>query len=135
MSNLASEVQNEVDALHRFFVGWFTGAIPLDALEAEVLARFDRDFRLISPTGDCLTLEELQAALRGSHAANPGLRISIRNVKVHRVLDSHVLATYEEWQQNAPGSAQSDSARISTVLFHRSQSLRWLHVHETWLPE
>lgn len=134
-SNLESKVRDEVEALHRFFVGWFSGILPISAFETEFLARFDRDFLLIPPAGTLLTLDNFQTALRRSHATNPDFRIAIRNVKVHRVLDSHILATYEEWQRNALASKPPENARIATVIFARSQSLQWLHVHETWLPE
>ncbi len=134
-STLESKVRNEVEALHRFFVGWFSGALPINSFEPEFLARFDRDFLLIPPAGALLTLGELQTALQRSHASNPDFRIAIRNVKVHRVLDNHILATYEEWQRNALASKPPDNARITTVIFSQAQSLQWLHVHEIWLPE
>ena len=134
-SELESRVREEIESLHEFFVGWFTGKLPTDALETEFLPRFDADFHLIPPTGDLLTLRELQAALRRSHAANPDLQICIRNVTVHRVLNDVVVATYEEWQQHAPTAAALNSARISTVVLDQARSLKWLHVHEAWLPE
>jgi len=134
-SELESRVRDEVEALHEFFVGWFTGKLPLGALEKEFLPRFDADFHLIPPTGDLLTLGELQAALHRNHAANPDLQIAIRNVTVHKVLNDIVVATYEEWQRHEPASANLNSARISTVVLDQARSLKWLHVHEAWLPE
>ena len=134
-STLEEEVRHEIEGLHKFFVGWFTGTLPISAFETEFLARFDPDFLLIPPAGVLLTLDEFQTALRRSHATNPAFRIAIRNVKVHRVKDNHVLATYEEWQRNALASKPPDNARIATVMFARSKALQWLHVHETWLPE
>lgn len=134
-ASLESKVRNEVEALHRFFVGWFSGKLPLNAFELEFLARFDREFRLIPPAGVLLTLDKFKTALYRSHASNPDFRIAIRNVKVHQLLDGHILATYEEWQRNALASKPPDNARIATVIFNNTQPLRWIHVHETWLPE
>ena len=46
-----------------------------------------------------------------------------------------IVATYEEWQRNALASKPADNARIATVLFRKEESLKWLNVHETWMPE
>jgi hypothetical protein len=131
---LEARVRDEVEALHRFFVGWFSGALAPDIFEAEFLARFDLDFVLIPPGGVFLSLDDFRASLRQAHASNPNFRIAIRNVKLQRTLDDHVVATYEEWQRNAIASTPADNGRIATVIFEKP-SLKWLHVHETWLPE
>lgn len=134
-SELESVIRDEVEALHVFFVGWFSGMLPVDDFEKEFLSRFDEEFLLIPPAGALLSLAEFQSAVRRSHGTNPDFRIAIRNVKLHRVLDDHVLATYEEWQRNALASTPPDNARIVTVIFRKAQSLQWVHVHETRLPE
>jgi hypothetical protein len=46
-----------------------------------------------------------------------------------------VLATYEEWQRNALASKPADNGRIATVVFKIGDPLKWVHIHETWLPE
>jgi len=134
-SKLESKIRSEVEALHKFFVGWFSGTLSTNVFESEFLERFDRDFLLIPPAGTVLTLEDFQSVVRSANAINPDFRIAIRNVQVHRVLDSHILATYEEWQRNALASKPPKSARIASVIFEQSESLKWLHIHETWLPE
>ena len=128
-------VRDEIEALHAFFVGWFSGSLAESALERDFLVRFSEDFRLIPPAGKRLRLDELTAGIKGSYGANPDFRIAIRAVHVHSVFDDHVLATYEEWQRNALASTPADNGRISTVLFRQEERLKWLHVHETWLPE
>ena len=127
-------VREEVEALHRFFVDWFTGAVAADTFEAGFLARLDPDFVLIPPAGEVLTLELLAGAVRERHASNPDFRIAIRNVRVRRVWDSTVLATYEEWQRNALATTPPDNARVASVLFRAGEPLCWLHVHETRMP-
>lgn len=134
MTSIAAAVQKEVEALHQFFVGWFSGALPTSEFEAGFLSRFDSEFLLIPPAGSKLTLSDLAASVRRGHASNPDFRIAIRNVRIHHVLDGHILATYQEWQRNALASTPPDNARIATVLFENSDRLRWLHIHETWLP-
>jgi hypothetical protein len=128
-------VRDEVEALHVFFVGWFSGMLPADAFETEFLGQFDEEFILIPPAGTLLSLADFQSAVRRSHGTNPDFRIAIRNVKVRRVMDDHVLATYEEWQRNALASTPPDNARIVTVIFRKALPLKWVHVHETRLPE
>lgn len=39
-STIESEVRDEVVALHRFFVEWFTGVSPNDAIETDFLSHF-----------------------------------------------------------------------------------------------
>jgi hypothetical protein len=132
---LLDEVQAEIEALHEFFVGWFGGRLPKDRFEPDFLARFDPDFILVPPAGTTLGLGILAESVRSSHASNPDFRISIRNVHVRRVLDGHVLATYEEWQRNALASTPPDNGRVASVLFRNERPFVWLHIHETWLPE
>jgi hypothetical protein len=73
--------------------------------------------------------------VQAGYNTNPTFRIAIRNVTVRRVLGGEVLATYEEWQRNALASTPPENARIATVLFKNSDSLEWLHIHETKMPE
>jgi hypothetical protein len=134
-STIESQVRDEIEALHRFFVDWFTGAAPNDAIETDFLNRFDPDFLLIPSGGTILTLDAFESTLRLSHGTNPDFRIAIRNVTIRRNLDDCIVATYEEWQRNALASTPPDNARIATVLFKRARPLRWLHVHETRLPD
>lgn len=127
-------VRREIEALHHFFVGWFTGALPETAFCAGFLDRFSDDLVFIPPAGHLLGLDDLAAAVRGRYASNPHFRISIREVCVHRRSDRFILATYEEWQRNALASTPPDNARVVTVLFTCTEPLKWLHIHETWFP-
>ena len=34
----------------------------------------------------------------------------------------------------ALASTPPDNARVATVMFHHADRLKWLHVHETWMP-
>ena len=132
--NVETKARQEIEVLHEFFVGWFSGALPESEFEPAFLSRFDPDFILIPPAGSQKGLEDLASAVRSARATNPDFRIEIRQVVVRRVLDQHILATYEEWQRNALASTPPDNARTATVLFENTNPLRWLHVHETWLP-
>jgi len=132
---LEAQVRTEIEALHEFFVGWFTGALPESAFQEGFLDRFDADFILVPPAGVTLGIDELASGVHGAHATNPEFRIAIRNVRVRRVHGDWVLASYEEWQRNALASTPPDNGRAATVLFEIGEPMRWLHVHETWLPD
>ena len=132
--NVQERVRLEVEALHEFFVGWFTGAIEESVFETEFLDRFEDDLVFIPPAGRLLGLEDLATAVRERYNSNRDFRIAIRRVQVHRVFDEYVLATYEEWQRNALASTPPDNGRAATVLFRDAERLKWLHIHETWLP-
>ncbi len=132
--SIEHRVREEIEALHRFFVGWFTGALAESDFERGFLARFDPAFLLIPPAGTLLGLDALASSIRAGHGSNPRFRIAIRNVRVHRAAGGVVLATYEEWQRNALASRPPDNARIATVWLEDAEPLRWLHVHETWMP-
>ena len=128
-------VKKEIEALHEFFVAWFTGKTAEREFDAGFLARFDPDFHLIQPAGVVSDLKDIASSVRDGYASNPNFKIAIRNIQTRRVFDGHILATYEEWQRNALASTPPDNARLATVLFADTQPLRWLHIHETWMPK
>lgn len=133
-NDLLETVRLEIEQLHRFFVGWFSGTLPASAFESEFLPRFSEDMVFIPPAGRLLGLDNLATAVRERYSSNPDFRIAIRQVQIHRQFDNHVVASYEEWQRNALASTPADNGRLATVLFHCSEPLKWLHIHETWLP-
>ena len=100
---LESAVREEIEALHRFFVAWFSGSVPTSdsVFEAEFLRRFDEHFVLVPPAGTVLRLSVLATNIRSAHGSNPDFRIAIRGVTIHRAWGTYILATYEEWQRNA----------------------------------
>jgi len=64
-------VKHEIKALHEFFVAWFTGRASTSRFDAEFLARFDPDFRLIQPAGHLLKLNDIADAVHSRYASNP----------------------------------------------------------------
>lgn len=136
---IALQCQTEIVELHRFFVGWFNGDLPdTDAAWSQFENAVDPDFTLISPDGMVLAREVLLGALRGRNASHPpedGFHIWIKNFTCRHAGETHVVVTYEEWQR----LKGEERARLSTAVFVRRPStpngVRWLHVHETWLPD
>ena len=134
MSGLEDRVRREVEDLHAFFVGWFSGALAADVFEDAFLARFAPDLVFVPPAGRLLGRDDLAGAVRAGHDSNPDFRVRIRNVVLRRELPGFAIATYEEWQRNALASTPPDNGRLATVVFAVGERLRWCHIHETWLP-
>jgi hypothetical protein len=131
---IESAIRQEIESLHEFFMGWFSGRLSMDVFDAQFTQHMDPEFVLIPPSGELLTLANLSAGLRAAHGSNPDFRIAIREVHVRRATGHHVLVTYQEWPRHALASVPEDNGRVSTALFDAAGELRWLHVHETWLP-
>jgi hypothetical protein len=132
---LENKIRQDVEDLHDFFVGWYNGTLPESAFETEFAARLDPAFTIIMPNGVELDHDALSFAMRDSFGKNPGFRIEIRKLRLVHASEATAVATYEEWQYLGPDEADYTSARISSVVFSRSDRLKWLHVQETWLPE
>ena len=135
MSSLETDVRTEVEDVHRFFVRWFTGTAERRELNDLFVSRLDDDVIFLSPDGHRMGRDGLVGMFQNAHGNNPDFRIAIRDVTVQRDLGEHVLATYTEWQKAARSSALAENARFTTVLLKKAQPFRWLHIHETWLPE
>ena len=123
--------ETEIVELHEFFEGWLGGTLPGsdDAFE-----RFERaigdTFTFIGPDGTFLERAELVSFLRAAHGSRPGLRIRIKNPKLHHQLGELSIVTYEEWQEVGPAV----TSHLSSATFRsRGEGLEWVHVHETWL--
>jgi len=131
---LDERCQGEIEELHQFFEGWLSGRFPKTG---EAFGRVERvlapGFRLIHPSGEQRTREEVLSGLRQAHGSQPSLTIEIREPALLRSGGETALAIYEEWQT----SEKRTDGRISTVQFGREENLPnglvWQHVHETWL--
>lgn len=135
MPDLEAAIRTEIEDLHVFFVEWFTSAAPKEQLETRFSPAMDANVVFVSPDGARLSRADLMTGFSGAHGANPDFRIAIRDVKIQREVGDLVLATYTEWQRGAARSERAESGRFTTVLMTRAAPHRWLHVHETWLPE
>ncbi|PRP95842.1 hypothetical protein ENSA5_37110 [Enhygromyxa salina] len=139
-SETANRVRAEIEALHEFFVSWFTGAVENDddVFQRGFARRFDPGFVLVPPAGTLMSLPRLTRAIREGYGQNPDFRIAIREVVLRREIGDLVLVTYEEWQRNAKASTPADNGRAATAVFKADRvapgGLAWLHVHECWLP-
>lgn len=127
------QIEKEIIRLHVFFEDWFNGTIDLsDETFRQFADSMAPSFSIVAPSGAHLSRHQILESVYGAYNKRPGTRISIANPRVVYHADGHLLAMYEEWQ-NDQGI---EKGRLSSVLFKIDQDqLIWLHVHETWLPE
>jgi hypothetical protein len=126
--------RDEIEALHAFFEAWLRGTCPAtDKAFDRARRALAPTFRLIHPSGDWRTRDDILTGLRGAYGQRPGLTIDVRDVRVQDTGDQLGVATYEEWQHDR----SSTDGRLSTVVFRREadapNGLRWVHVQETGL--
>lgn len=130
--------EREIVELHQFFADWFNGS--LDDTD-EAFARFERvldpRFVIVGPDGSMHDRTSILALVRDAHASvdpDQPMRIWVQSVRVGAMSRDHAIVTYEEWQERAGASR----GRLSTAIFQPADEapngVRWLHVHETWLP-
>jgi len=119
----------EVRELHAFFARWFAGTA--ESGELERLDVLDESFRMIGPDGRQQTVDEVRSAIEDAHGRR-SMQIEIRNVRVH---PTALVGSYEEWQT----SDGVVTGRISSAVMAADPStpngLRWMQLHETWLPD
>ncbi|MFT5131863.1 MAG: hypothetical protein ACI9SC_000325 [Gammaproteobacteria bacterium] len=132
--HLENDVRTEIEEMHQFFVDWFSGKAEQSVFD-EFTARFDSNVKYIGTNGSLLDRAALLDFLGGARGIGSDFRIAIRDVKVQQLSDSHVIATYTEWQRHATFSDRPENGRLTTVVLSMSKPFRWLHIHETWLPE
>ncbi|MEE9413267.1 MAG: hypothetical protein V3V22_09480 [Methylococcales bacterium] len=133
--SIQEQIRIEIEDLHEFFCDWFAGKLPKTDFDAKFTTRFVDDLVFIPPGGKLLGLADLGSLIYQGYASNPRFHIQIREVTVRREFDGFVLATYEEWQRNALASQPPDNGRVATVVFKSGDPLKWMHIHETWLPK
>ena len=132
---LERAVRREVEDVHAFFTRWFSGAGSEDELGAFFAPRLDRGLIFISPDANHLDRQGLLGMFDGAHGSNPPFRVEIRDVSLVHDLDDCIVATYTEWQWAAKSSSRSNNGRLTTVVLAKQQPFKWMHIHETWLPE
>ena len=134
-------VAKEVIQLHEFFEDWFRGNCnDTDRVfKRRLLSRMDIDFHIILPNGENYYGDQFWPAMREQHGANPDFEISLRNFsRKLQIGRKTFVVNYEEWQKNAKNSRPANNGRISTAVFvvdnTAPNGVKWVHVHETWLP-
>ncbi|MEO0681668.1 MAG: hypothetical protein AAF192_14780 [Pseudomonadota bacterium] len=135
--DLAALAVEEAHDLHRFLQDWLTGDRPRDGF-ARFADAMAPELEVTSPLGTATGRDALLPEFEGLHGAlaaqRDAFRIWVENAECRQVFGDVALVTYEEWH----ALEGATSARRSTVLYRRAPDapggVRWLHVHETWLP-
>lgn len=124
--------RTEIEALHDFFVAWYTGrADGVDRLEAVLAPHFE----MVTPDAERVGRGEVIDSVRATgDAYDPGaFDIDIKHFDAVDIHEGHAVARYEEWQHTPDGT----NSRLSTVFFRADSDapngLSWVTVHETWL--
>jgi hypothetical protein len=136
---LAEAVAREIEALHGFFVAWFSGSLPntQDILDRQLSARLAADFTYLPPGGTLLERSDLIASLRPAHGSNPAFRIKIGEIEVIAAHGDLAVVRYLEQQTNARNTEPADNARRTTAVLRRADDApfgwRWQHVQETFV--
>lgn len=135
-------VAKEIIDLHVFFEDWFRGNCNDSdrVFKNRLLSSMDIDFYIILPNGESYYGDQFWPEMRKSHGSNPNFKISLRNfVRKLQIGRKTFVANYEEWQKNALNSTPKNNGRVSTAVFVADSSapngVKWVHVHETWLPK
>ncbi len=132
---LEHAVRREVEDVHAFFTRWFSGTASEEELGAYFAPRLDDDLIFISPDANHLDREGLLSMFEAALGSNPPFKVEIRDVTLVHDLGEHVVATYTEWQWAAKSSARPNNGRLTTVVLAKQKPFKWMHIHETWLPE
>lgn len=131
----ADQCRAEVEELHAFFQAWLDGSLPnSDAVFSRFTAVTDPAFTLISPAGQ---VEDAAAAAQWIYAARgtrPGVRLWTDQHTLRCADERTAVVTYREWQTNAGVTTLRLSTAVLAADPAAPNGLRWLHVHETWLP-
>lgn len=133
---LVERCKTEVAELHQFFEQWFRGELP--ATDAG-MARFDAvtapDMHLVGPFGGLVDHAQVRAHIVAGHGRDPSRRIWTRAVQVLRREAPLTICTYQEWQLRPEGLRGLQSTVVFEDAPDAPNGLRWLHVHETLMPE
>jgi hypothetical protein len=138
LSDLGAQVRAEIEALHDFLTGWFSGALPEgdEAFARGLADHLQPDFEIVLPSGTVHDRDGLLTPIRQAWGTNPGFSTTVRDVRVLGEWPAAglVLAAYVEVQTGARNTTPADNLRRSTVLFERRAGrLLWRHLHETAL--
>lgn len=127
-------VTKEIVELHDFFTEWFKGTVERQQLEPRFLSRLHEGFVFIPPDGQVITRELLKEIFDRGYGTNNYFKIQIRDVTICHEVGNLMMATYTEWQVGAIQS-ENTNARVVSILIEMTTPVKWLHIHETWLPE
>ena len=137
MKEIKQKIEKEIVDLHKIFVHWFTGALDRKALAPKLASRFFEETIFISPQGASLSYEDLMMMFENGYGRmNSNFKIVISDVELLQEIGDYYLVNYKEWQTKDPNPQLNGNytVRKTTVLMSKQQPFKWLHIHETMMP-
>ncbi|MEE9263277.1 MAG: hypothetical protein V3V11_02370 [Vicinamibacteria bacterium] len=129
--------RTEIVELHRFFEDWFRARLPqTEANFKRVSEVLEERFEIISPRGDLMTREKLLAVLWEFYGGyrDQQYRIWTEGHRSRSLAEGQLLVTYQEWEE----IEGEKKGRLTSAIFRKEEQaangVKWLHVHEVWIP-
>ncbi len=129
--------RTEIVELHRFFEDWFRARLPqTEANFKRVSEVLEERFEIISPRGDLMTREKLLAVLWEFYGGyrDQQYRIWTEGHRSRGLAEGQLLVTYQEWEE----IEGEKKGRLTSAIFRKEEQapngVKWLHVHEVWIP-
>jgi hypothetical protein len=133
-------LSSELEMTHGFLDEWLMGACAQQrsVLDERLVKRLEPDFSMISVSGKSLGRDQFVRRLERNYGSTPNLRSEIRYLRVISDSGGLVVASYEDWRRDWDSQSLSNDSRLSTAIFRRNpfdrDELRWLHLHQSGLP-
>lgn len=130
-----ADAVREIEALHDAFALWM-GPGGGDTVFARFEAAFAPEFTMVGPGGQRLDRAGVLDMLRARRAAfGPGFAIRIDGAVPLAAGAGFLAVGYDEIQSNRPGPLRRRASALFAPAPAGPNGLRWLAVHETWLPD
>lgn len=133
--DIEQSCRTEVAELHAFFAEWFGGSRPdTDEAFARFADALASSFTMVVPDGRTVPRDAVLKAVRDSHGWG-ATTIWIENHVLRFSNAGVALVGYEEWQTRDDATRGRASTAFFAVDPAAPNGVRWMHVHETWLPD
>jgi len=128
MTALAQEAKHSVVVLHQLIERIFNQPLGEDDSFHLLLSHFHPDFRMVTPQGKLLDLNQTEELFRQLQGKREGMRIATSEHAVISLQKDEVTIQYRELQM----MNGRDQTRISLAILDCSTSIpRWRYLHET----
>lgn len=128
MTVLAQEAKHSVVVLHQLIERIFNQPAGADDSFELMMSYFHPEFRMVTPRGNQLNLNEVEELFRQLHGKREGMRIATCELVIISHHDQEVTVQYREMQM-LNGDNQS---RIALAILDCSTSIpRWRYLQET----
>ena len=137
MKEFERSIKKEIIELHDIFVDWFTGNSDKTDLKNKLTSRFHEDSIFITTKGESVNYSNLMLMFENGYGKmNTDFKIAISDVEILQEVGDYILTNYIEWQTNDanPEANGNYNVRKTTLLISKEKPFKWLHTHETMLP-